>query len=1131
MNKVEFRRDLTVPPPPLRTDEGSPPAAAAAAAASSTCESTPSGASIGSGGYFSHRRPGLGHRAAGPNALLAKAMAGRVADWDRIRFMAEQIVNPKYSLRAFFNDCIVSFPELSLFFEGAGSRRSKDGKKRGPTNGMQASSGIAAEAEYQRTIGALFAVYWLLRLGIDGESGFCYGVTEEWKPVGQPSKEVDASGKSFFKMTPDEKRAGFLRTTDWSPFAELTKRAGCVPASDSPEDIAAATKRIMALLCLTSFHDIMKLPILQPVVHPDHAPYHGHEAGVWIHDHDLALSYVLEHYPNLLPSYAGLEPAERRAILFTQGKMQFNHGWFVQAEAPPGGMLSTFKAVLQEGASQADIDLYFLHWVTDLAGAEPTPLGGAEKLVLKFPHAVFASFLWSMPFLSQLAETSETELVEKYLEARWMALLPNEPVPNDFTSITIMRLVVMAQGEDPMTVVEAFRALPAADQSCLTTEFSRTGCRGQTYQRNTVCGGPAFLVYYSPALLQRNNKSKDGLEKALRTLCQVLRGARGIWPMSLRQQHQTVIIQIGELKAQDIDVVIRDPGGEYRSVWIVLRNNDKEGVVTLCRASDLNALYMAGAKFRVLDFAVPPPPPPVETSLQLPILTAAGLTSLTEAEPMDNRDRDFAKMAFRNSKRILVFTDLSTECDDECALLWLVAALNRRGVPTTVELVHTDSYVRLQWMAHILADKFATGGEWELQDGNASFVAGCVLVNMYLLHSPMTEERVIKDLETRAPNLQLSVTTIQGKRVGIRQRDGLAADDYTNILSGPLDSVVVAAPIGAINPAFFKRFEDCKCCYVVGTPGGVNCPMPSWVDILAALHQLTPVMYLTPQLTRTIRFPRSYVAENVIWNETIRRTVWDSTVTFMARRPEIPAPFGNWGLVLRLNVANATFCKDWYRDVEGADIEKVEKPDRTVDIVKAYVDRNSGDDRDPGAIVLELRNIGIEHGLEKGDLDERQMPTNAKAKERLKELYREALFENVFMCVHTTYQLLFNKKENVKVGVDDAGFENLVPRCGYTDPAVSLKDTFGADDAIQLVQQLPLRRLTPAYDVVAMICADSALEEGTELDGDIGLLLDTADDSMGMGLLSKEQRGYSEHPILMTLPQAGEGVYALGPFG
>ena len=38
------------------------------------------------------------------------------------------------------------------------------------------TSGISSAAEYNRTIGALFAFYWLVRIGIDGENGFSFGI-------------------------------------------------------------------------------------------------------------------------------------------------------------------------------------------------------------------------------------------------------------------------------------------------------------------------------------------------------------------------------------------------------------------------------------------------------------------------------------------------------------------------------------------------------------------------------------------------------------------------------------------------------------------------------------------------------------------------------------------------------------------------------------------------------------------------------------------------------------------------------------------------------------------------------------------------------------------------------------------
>lgn len=36
-----------------------------------------------------------------------------------------------------------------------------------------------------------------------------------------------------------------------------------------------------------------------------------------------------------------------------------------------------------------------MHWLTDLAGAVPTPLEGSEKFVLQFPRPVLGSFIKS----------------------------------------------------------------------------------------------------------------------------------------------------------------------------------------------------------------------------------------------------------------------------------------------------------------------------------------------------------------------------------------------------------------------------------------------------------------------------------------------------------------------------------------------------------------------------------------------------------------------------------------------------------------------------------------------------------------------------------------------------------------
>jgi len=591
-----------------------------------------------------------------PNAELHAAMAGRSADWARIRRMAERIRQPRYMLTDFFHDCVASFPELRLFV--------RDGNEVTAT-----PSGRTAEAEYQRTIGALFAVYWLLRLDLDGRVSFCYGVDADWLPAGQPSsprspsqgrrrsatdldintrsashtpmvksRSDDTGGPfhlhrrhsapdaprmewppvtgqpttappvpapapppttSFFKMSSEERRASFLSTMDWSMFEDLVRVAGCSPTLPRYKD------RVVALLCLTAFHDVMKVPALLPVVQPEHAPYCGYEAGVRIRDHDVALSYVLEHFPELMPSYQGLPASEQRSVLFTQGKMQFNHGWFVQAEAPPGAMLSGFKAALSAGADAQDIGLYFLHWITDLAGAEATPLGGAEKFVLKFPHAVLASFLWSIPFLEKLHGSTETEVVEAYLQARWLGFDPMRAVPMDNSAVACMRLAVMAQGD--LRVVDAFQDLDAAERDCLATELARTGCRGQRYaciDRDLRCeGGPALLVYYGPALLQKHCEgSEEDFRSALRVLSQVLRIARELWPLEEASEGSTATVQVGSLKAENLEAVTEAPAGKVRQVWVLVRHNDLEGAVELVRASALNSMYSSGTRFKVIDF-------------------------------------------------------------------------------------------------------------------------------------------------------------------------------------------------------------------------------------------------------------------------------------------------------------------------------------------------------------------------------------------------------------------------------------------------------------------------------------------------------------------------------------------------
>ena len=60
-------------------------------------------------------------------------------------------------------------------------------------------------------------------------------------------------------------------------------------------------------------------------------------------------SDVPSDVPSELPSFASLPERQRGVICFTQAKLGFNHGWLVQAEAPPGALFSKFKEVIRQG--------------------------------------------------------------------------------------------------------------------------------------------------------------------------------------------------------------------------------------------------------------------------------------------------------------------------------------------------------------------------------------------------------------------------------------------------------------------------------------------------------------------------------------------------------------------------------------------------------------------------------------------------------------------------------------------------------------------------------------------------------------------------------------------------------------
>lgn len=492
--------------------------------------------------------------------LLKTLMLGKKTKWDRALNAAKRIRETNYTCRHFFEDCVAAFPEISLYVV--------------VTEGDNVTtSGRTADDEYQRTMGALFAVYWLMRLRVDGQQSFCFGVDHDWNPL---NKESPVPARRPDEL---EKRQNFLQQLQWQKLEDLLIDAGLLK-QEADGTLSHDTDRTLAMLVLTAIHDVMKVQALTPYVEEENGPWCGYQVGERICDHDAALGYVLEHWPSVLPSFAELPRAQKQSVKFTQCKMEYNMGWLVQAEAPPGALFQKFKSVIMSGhASEVDIAFYFIHWLTDLAGAEPCPLEGCEKFVLKFPQKVLTSFLNSFSIVRHLSERSETEVLEDYLVWRWQNHEEHScgPAPNGLGSIAKLRLVVMAQG-DSAAILRAYGSLPQRDLDVLQSELSLTGCHSQHFGREgdqQIAGGPAILVYYGPALMQKAGSSDPA--GALTVLAEVFRQARFLFPLQPECANDSVTVRIDALKELQVTAIHqRAAPGE---VWVLQKASSRDAQV------------------------------------------------------------------------------------------------------------------------------------------------------------------------------------------------------------------------------------------------------------------------------------------------------------------------------------------------------------------------------------------------------------------------------------------------------------------------------------------------------------------------------------------------------------------------
>jgi hypothetical protein len=496
-----------------------------------------------------------------PNKQLVAALKGRDTNWHLIDQVVHKIRDKSYSLREFHYDCLACFPEMSLLQSetkvgqdikparstllDVGGKEPDGHLQQGPSSSFittsqrgQPKQQEAKKTELQvsddvlRTYGSLWAIFWFLRLDIDGKQGLCFGIDEStWElhpiPKGDSEENMDVADrlkdKVFFIMSTEEKRLNFYHNFSWDTCQDLLISSGLL-IRESDGSLKASLPRVRSMLVLTAINRIFLNRSLLPRRHQADG-----SDGEEIQNHAAALEYVLGKFPHVLPSFSGLSPEERKVLRFSQSqKTGFHSGWLVQGEAPPSALFKAFREVIaEEGVDESDVAFYFMYWLSQLSGQEPTPKQGAEKIVSRLPDSALSAFLKAFQHVCRLASRTETEVLQGYLQSQWLQIGLG-PIPEGPLGVTMMRLSLQAQKHAPK-VHGVFDRLPGRDQQILCQEMARTGLAGQNYSSSNVACQHSLLVLHAPAMLQKSGGYD--LAGGLQILAEILRQGRRLWPL------------------------------------------------------------------------------------------------------------------------------------------------------------------------------------------------------------------------------------------------------------------------------------------------------------------------------------------------------------------------------------------------------------------------------------------------------------------------------------------------------------------------------------------------------------------------------------------------------------------------
>lgn len=429
---------------------------------------------------------------------VAMTTGYKACNMQQLREAVSNLRQPDYSIRQFHNDVVSALPEFAYL----NMPESKVLDRKGEVT--------TSVEEYQRTMGSLFAVYWCMRLDMDGTIGFCFGVNSEWQPHYVPESLLVAPDQALDKWIANsplsreaaadfQARVRLYQRTSWSLVTQLMVDAGLLRRASTRGHVVYTIEpeRCVSIIVMLALQQLGKVCALHPTVEAEHAGWLGYEEGQTITHQMDAVRFMMEKYPHSLPSFEHLSVEQQRVCIFLRTRCELNPGWLIQAEAPPGKVFSQFKSVADlSGVTKADMSLYFVHWLTDMS-SQGQPLQGSETFVKRFPQSVLERFIHSWNVVSLLAIQNETQVYERFLHQSWDELkLPNMLHRGSVPSVALMRLSMHGQTEhEKLAIIDAYFKCPLEVRRVLIDEMGNPGVEGQ------VCGAALLQLIRVPPFL------------------------------------------------------------------------------------------------------------------------------------------------------------------------------------------------------------------------------------------------------------------------------------------------------------------------------------------------------------------------------------------------------------------------------------------------------------------------------------------------------------------------------------------------------------------------------------------------------------------------------------------------------